>query len=115
MTLKERLAKIDESGIYILKYKGEIVGYRVSIFDPNEAVYHHYDFGIGVLEDFDKSVYNRVKEYETRMKTIECVAQGTTCITEAELLGEVVVREFKDGENAVQVLVPVLGIIDKRQ
>lgn len=110
MTLKERVENIKNSNIYVLKYQGETVGYRVSVFEPNEEVFRHYDFGVDLLEDFDVVAHKRLKGYEPNMPVINCVAQGTTCISEAELRGEITVKEFKDEANAVAVLTPVLNL-----
>jgi hypothetical protein len=101
MTLQEKLSYIKQSEIFKLKFEGNILGLRTKYFNVNSDSFEYYDFELDVIQN--QKVRNFLNTLS--MNSIDLHRNGNgLLISDDEEKNNVIVKEFKDEDDAVRVL-----------
>jgi hypothetical protein len=101
MTLQEKLTYVKQSEISKLKFNNSILGLRTKYFDVNTDTFEYYDFELDVIKN--QKVRNFINSLN--MNSIELHRDGNgLLISDDEEKNNVIVKEFKDEEDAIRVL-----------
>lgn len=114
MTLAEKIAKVKESELSKLEFEGQVLGLRVKFFDVNTEQFLYYDFELDVVRG-NKNVVKFVNSLKLVMQSIQLHRDGKgLLLSDDEIKGGVVVQEFKDEADAVQVLEKLRHVYEAR-
>ena len=96
MILRDIIDGIKESDIFKLQTKtGQLIGYRVKIYNVNKLDFDYYDFGTSIANNIT---------YKQNWTMIELIQVPNGWATEAEIKGTIQVRECKSQDEVNMVL-----------
>ena len=108
MTLNEKLDNLKKSEIVKLMYDNVVYGLRVVYFNVVTDQFEYYDFSLKHVTD--KSVQDFVNARASKLSVKQLKLVDSLLITQEELDGKIVVREFKDEEDVLRVLRPLMEL-----
>lgn len=109
MGIRALLDKFKQSEIYKLVYNNEVLGLRVKLYNKDCDIFLYYDFDIDYVRS-NEAVVNFLLTHQDKFSTIMLRANGADLTSDAELSGEVQVKEFTSEADIFNVLLPVIDI-----
>ena len=109
MNVKSILSKIKESEIYKLVLDGDVIGLRVKVYNVELGNFDYYDFTLRTVEN-NKAIRDFINSNQNSFSSIKLIEYNDVYSSEDEINGTIVVKEFKDEANVVNVLRPMVDI-----
>ena len=109
MSLSSVIASLKQSKIYSAKFNGEIVGFRVKIFDVDTRQFNYYDFDKSTVagsEDLKNYINNNYKSFDT----VTLILHNGSYCSQEEINGQIVANNFKDTNQAIEIIGKVIKI-----
>ena len=105
MTLKEKLDNLRSSGLETLRFKGEVLGLRIRVFNPLTCGWGLYDFSLDVVRDTELKAWFNAQKFVKR----ELIETDTSFCTQDELDG-LKVLECKTEDDVRRAVAPLMKL-----
>ena len=109
MHIRNLIDRYKASEILTLKYEGKVLGLRVKCYNAPSDSYLYYDFSINYVKG-NEQVFKFITSIYSSCKGIELIENENDLASRDEVEGKISVTEFKDFNDAIRVLTPMVSI-----
>lgn len=103
MSILSLLNNIQECNIFKLIYNNKPIGLRAKIFDLDSKTFNYYDFELATV-GVDSSIKDYINKVQKDLMSIELIEYNGLLISQDELNNNIVIQEFKDSNQAIEII-----------
>lgn len=109
LKISEKIAKIKQSEIFKVYFKGTIVGFRVKQYDFVNDKFLYYDFVLKMVAS-NSEIKDYINKNQKKFRCLNLIQYNNIYATQEEIDGKIVVSELKDEASAMNAILPVIRV-----
>lgn len=109
MSLSKVVADLKKSEIYTLKYSGQVLGFRVKLFNVDTREFDYYDFNKSIVAG-SQELKDYINNNHKNFSVLALREHNGLAMSDDEISGKIEVKNFKDTKMAEEIIGKVVKI-----